>query len=206
MASFSPLTTFSLSALCKEMWNKGTKICKNHAITPWQERGKSLQRHLPWVSFQIGCPHGVEIHDLTRTTSDNALRTWCGGSIQTGLEDFHQARHYCSLGNCGPCLRARQVLGYRCLPRYLHILMRLDGNVFSQWVTCEGPCPRNKVRWTGTHIQIFRWCWIGETYPGFIYQMRLGWETPVQVFSYLDGTCKCLGIGVVSVGHNCPDV
>ena len=101
MASFSPLTTFSLSALCKEMWNKGTKICKNHALAPWQERGKSLQQHLPsfqqhlpWVPFQIGCPHGVEIHDLTRTTSDNALRTWCGGSIQPGLEDFHHAGHY----------------------------------------------------------------------------------------------------------------
>ena len=125
MASFSPLTTFSLSALCKEMWNKGTKICKNHAITPWQERGKSLQRHLPWVSFQIGCPHGVEIHDLTRTTSDNALRTWCGGSIQTGLEDFHQARHYCSLGNCGPCLRAtteaRYMVGKVCACVCVHV-------------------------------------------------------------------------------------
>lgn len=48
---------------------------------------------------------------------------------------------------------------------------------------------------------------------GSYIQMRLGWETPVQVFSYLGGTCigvvhlsKCLGIGVVSDGHNCPDV
>lgn len=106
MASFSPLTTFSLSALCKEMWNKGTKIYKNHAVAPWQERGKSLQRHLPWVSFQTGCPHGVEIHDLSRTTSDDALRTRCGGSIQTGRRTSHQAGHYRSLGNCGPSLRA----------------------------------------------------------------------------------------------------
>ena len=35
-------------------------------------------------------------------------------------------------GGSGPCLRARQVLGYRHLPRCLHILMKLDGHVFSQ--------------------------------------------------------------------------
>ena len=159
MASFSPLTTFSLSALCKEMWNKGTKICKNHAITPWQERGKSLQRHLPWVSFQIGCPHGVEIHDLTRTTSDNALRTWCGGSIQTGLEDFHQARHYCSLGNCGPCLRAtteaRYMVGKVCACVCVHVCVCVCACVCGKNYRILGLGGTRKIIWF-THLTLYK--------------------------------------------------
>lgn len=40
---------------------------------------------------------------------------------------------------------------------------------------------------TGTHIQIFQICWIGETYPGSVTSDEKK-ETPAFRYSYLDGT------------------
>ena len=69
------------------------------------------------------------------------------------------------------------------------------------------------MRWTGTPFRYSDDVGLEKHTRGSYIQMRLGWETPVQVFTYSDGTCmgdghppKCLGIGVVSVRHNCPNV